>query len=184
MALILRLLPLICLLLQLMKPIAAFQVHHLKCSLLNLDCCHQSRGRIRSSALHDTSGSNDNAPTTITEAQKLMAKAKAIRESIPISATDEPNQQQQTTVNKILSEFSLPQQSLDENSNNYRLYLDIGREKGTWMDPRWGARYVHMVIDYIIFLCISYAHLMIEHTYHTSYAHIFFAQWKTYRMYY
>ena len=87
-------------------------------------------------------------------------------------------------MNKILSEFSLPQQSLDENSNNYRLYLDIGREKGTWMDPRWGARYVHMVIDYIIFLCISYAHLMIEHTYHTSYAHIFFAQWKTYRMYY
>ena len=160
-SIILLLLPLICLLLQIMKPIAAFQVHHsrraTKCSLLNLnlnsnsfkaDCFHQRRGRI-SSVLHNTNG-NDDAPPTTTEAEKLMAKAKAIRESIPIS-TDEPQSNQQTTtVNKILSDFSLPQQSLDDDSNNYRLYLDIGREKGTWMDPRWGSRYVHIVIDLML----------------------------------
>ena len=119
-----------------MKPIAAFQMHHSRRAtksplILNhlnsfkADCCLQRRGRI-SSALHDSTNGNDNAPppTTTTEAEKLMAKAKAIRESIPIS-TDEPNQQQTTTttVNKILSEFSLPQQSLDDDSNNYRLYL-------------------------------------------------------------
>ena len=140
----------ICLLLQIINPtIAAFQVHHSlgatkKCSTLNLnsfkaDCCP----RLPSSALHNTNGNND-APPTTTEAEKLMAKAKAIRESIPIS-TNEPKStslNQETKVNKILSEFSLPQQSLDDDSNNYRIYLDIGREKGTWMDPRWGARYL------------------------------------------
>lgn len=27
----------------------------------------------------------------------------------------------------------------DEEDCDYRLYVDIGREEGTWMDPRWGA---------------------------------------------
>ena len=27
----------------------------------------------------------------------------------------------------------------DDDYEDYRLYVDIGREEGTWMDPRWGA---------------------------------------------
>jgi len=27
----------------------------------------------------------------------------------------------------------------EEGNQQYRLYVDIGREEGTWMDPRWGA---------------------------------------------
>jgi len=27
----------------------------------------------------------------------------------------------------------------DDNVQEYHLYLDIGRDPGTWMDPRWGA---------------------------------------------
>lgn len=164
MAHILLLLPL-CLLIQ--SSTNAFQVHSFfrttKCSFsisIHSKQIVVSNVCSGSTALHNSNG-NDNATTRITEAEKLMAKAKAIRESIPIS-TNEPQStslnQQQTTVTKILSEFSLPQQSLDDNNNNYRLYLDIGREKGTWMDPRWGARYV-LVIN---FICAHLMHIALD----------------------
>jgi len=84
----------------------------------------QSRGEISGNALHTNKDGNN----TTSEADRLLAKAKAIRESLPptIVSTDKTSSS---------SEFSLP----NELENSFRLYIDIGREKGTWMDPRWGA---------------------------------------------
>ncbi|KAK1738997.1 hypothetical protein QTG54_010313 [Skeletonema marinoi] len=88
---------------------------------------------------------NDEVVTT--EAERLLAKAKAIREEL---GTDAEKQQQQSgevqSPLQIQSEFCLPATS---SNNNYRLYLDVGREPGTWMDPRWGAsgRRIECTID-------------------------------------
>ena len=80
-------------------------------------------------------GSNDEN-SAVTEAEILLAKAKAIRESL--GPTDESTTTKSTPTNAIQSEFALSQ-SESASVNSFRLYLDIGRENGTWMDPRWGA---------------------------------------------
>ena len=30
------------------------------------------------------------------------------------------------------------------NDNSYRIYVDIGQEPGTWMEPQWGASGAHI----------------------------------------
>jgi hypothetical protein len=39
----------------------------------------------------------------------------------------------------ISSPWSVVHDGEDEYGERYRLYVDVGREEGTWMDPRWGA---------------------------------------------
>lgn len=99
----------------------------------------QQRCSHRGSSWSVLYGANDesNAASNKADAELLLAKAKAIRDSLPATTTDEESSSKisSSPEGKILSEFSLPQ-SFD---NSYRLYLDIGREPGTWMDPRWGA---------------------------------------------
>jgi hypothetical protein len=86
------------------------------------------------------------------EAQQLLARAKEIRESleeeeITSSTTTMPGKSDKSINNnsiyinnKYTSPFNVP---IDEkrkcDSIGYRLYVDIGREDGTWMEPRWGA---------------------------------------------
>eukprot|EP00565_Helicotheca_tamesis_P008927 CAMPEP_0185723948 /NCGR_PEP_ID=MMETSP1171-20130828/604_1 /TAXON_ID=374046 /ORGANISM="Helicotheca tamensis, Strain CCMP826" /LENGTH=264 /DNA_ID=CAMNT_0028391719 /DNA_START=247 /DNA_END=1041 /DNA_ORIENTATION=+ len=88
----------------------------------------------------------------ISEAEDLLARAKKIRESIANEKLEGGEQQQSQDVEEDSSN-SLTSVSVetpvaaddDENEANplpsvgYRLYIDIGREDGTWMDPRWGA---------------------------------------------
>lgn len=116
--------------------------------------CHHptlSRGNTRGSAL--VLG-DSNPETAVEEAKQLLAKARAIRESLvssqddSISAIPSPKALGPLQGGKSPSEFSLPSQSFDDNCC-YRLYLDIGREPGTWMDPRWGAsgRRVELTLD-------------------------------------
>lgn len=69
------------------------------------------------------------------EVQMLLARAKAIRESLP---EENQNQLEAPTLTEVslppsgdISESSVP-------SVGYRLNFDIGREEGTWMDPTWG----------------------------------------------
>lgn len=64
------------------------------------------------------------------ESRILLEKAKAIRDSLPQEAKTET--------------ASPPLKSDDEKDDtfptvDYRLYIDIGREEGTWMEPRWAA---------------------------------------------
>jgi hypothetical protein len=95
---------------------------------------------------NDTSDTND---TGLTEAEQLLAKAKAIRTALAVEEKENKSLPPRTNNNasymsetkKVLSPFNV---NNDDDSNNcesvgYRLYLDIGREDGTWMDPRWGA---------------------------------------------
>jgi len=68
------------------------------------------------------------------EVQELLARAKAIRDSLP---TEEPKPS--TTKAPTPSKLEMETDSDSETSSiGYRLYIDIGREDGTWMDPTWG----------------------------------------------
>jgi len=113
---------------------------------------HHTRGRRALRLLNSANNNNNNdkvttTTTTIAEAERLLARAKAIREEL---GNNNNSTNQQVVVEgkqRIQSEFSLPSSS--GSNNNYRLYLDIGREAGTWMDPRWGAsgRRIECTID-------------------------------------
>ena len=67
------------------------------------------------------------------EAARLLAKAKEIRESIP----EEP--EASTAVTSSSTSEVEDQTTSAATAAGYRLYCDVGRENGTWMDPRWGA---------------------------------------------
>lgn len=83
------------------------------------------------------------------EAKVLKEKAKQLRKEIAESATTSKKQKKDddtTSITKtktMKSEWSVePSKSSDgaiSSSTMYRLYIDIGREDGSWMDPRWGA---------------------------------------------
>ena len=108
---------------------------------------HNTPSHTRGRALFN-SANNDKGTT---EAERLLARAKAIREELDISGNNNTNKQLvegKSPVVQIQSEFSLPSTSYGS-SNNYRLYLDVGREPGTWMDPRWGAsgRRIEFTVD-------------------------------------
>lgn len=101
------------------------------------------------------------------EAQELLAKAQKLREEISASTAegDSPASKRESkstiaatatsTSNLRQSKWSVnyntspdtgadadadaDTNSIDTTATTYRLYFDIGREEGTWMDPRWGA---------------------------------------------
>ena len=103
---------------------------------------HRSPRRSSSSALALDNDEND---ILVDEARQLMAKAKEIRESL-VSSSDKSTTMTQLSKEAIsvvgekpstpLSDFTLPSHLLN---SGHRLYVDIGREPGTWMEPRWGA---------------------------------------------
>jgi hypothetical protein len=72
------------------------------------------------------------------EARELLAKAQAIRETLPFES---PKQNISSELyNFGQTPWSLPAIATDDVSvTEYRLNIDIGREPGTWMDPLWGA---------------------------------------------
>lgn len=91
----------------------------------------------RGSAVVLGATSDDDGNAALAEAEQLLAKAKAIRDSLPESSSKSDSSSTIPGQEKIVSQFSLP--SPESSENGYRLYLDIGREPGTWMDARWGG---------------------------------------------
>ncbi len=105
----------------------------------------------------NNSNDSDNETVIISqEAQELLARAKQIRQSLKLDekerrrVDDTPSSDlSSTNINRnapIISPFHVPPHGETEQggggqckSTGYRLYIDIGREDGTWMDPRWGA---------------------------------------------
>jgi hypothetical protein len=67
------------------------------------------------------------------EIQDLLARAKAIRESLPAETAIEP----ELSIKASELESTLSEEA-NKSSVGYRLHFDIGREDGTWMDPTWG----------------------------------------------
>ena len=78
------------------------------------------------------------------EAEKYLAKARALREEalqkeeVVGSLSQEPrtpSSRPPPSPWNVVAASDDVQGGIDD----YRLYVDIGREDGTWMDPRWGA---------------------------------------------
>jgi hypothetical protein len=113
-------------------------------SILNAPCTagavavsRQARvGHLVGSALCAKTKNNDASM----EAARLLARAKEIRESIP---------EQTEALTVVTDEFDDQTSSTSTTAAGYRLYCDVGREDGTWMDPRWGAsgRRVEFTVD-------------------------------------
>jgi hypothetical protein len=75
------------------------------------------------------------------EAERLLAQARALRAELPPES--EKNAATATTNNPptppALSPWTVPTDQEGCTGVDYRLDIDMGRESGTWMDPRWGA---------------------------------------------
>ena len=84
------------------------------------------------------------------EAESLREKAEKLRLEIEREspqAKPETNNPSTSTTGKDTTEIAaslspwsiVPTGPKEEGDREFRLYTDIGREDGTWMDPRWGA---------------------------------------------
>ena len=83
---------------------------------------------------------NDKASTTKeNSAEELLVRARKLREEIEASQATRPVKT--ASENTALTQNTLPWslQSKENDATAYRFYLDIGREEGTWMEPRFGA---------------------------------------------
>lgn len=81
------------------------------------------------------------------EAEALLSKARQLREEIGAAAKcDIGIETTKAPTRNALSPWSVKN---EEEGDEYRLYIDIGREEGTWMDPRWGAsgRRISLTLD-------------------------------------
>ena len=82
------------------------------------------------------------------EADELLSRARKLREEI--GATTNKVQESRVEEGTIArNKQSLWSVKNEEPGDEYRLYVDIGREEGTWMDRRWGAsgRRIPFTID-------------------------------------
>ena len=115
---------------------------------------HPSHGTLLST-LWSQAGSQDEIPNKRSkeailreEAQVLLEKAVTLRKQLPERGIESLSTGE---VEQRTSKWNVPLRG-DDSSNGatgYRLYVDIGREDGTWMDPRWGAsqRRIEFTID-------------------------------------
>lgn len=69
------------------------------------------------------------------EAERLLQRAKELRADIP--AEEKSKTVEKGPTETVVSPWAV--KAIDNHGVGYRLYVDIGREEGTWMDPRWGA---------------------------------------------
>jgi hypothetical protein len=83
------------------------------------------------------------------EAQRLLERSRALREEIALQESSR-RKSSSGAINLVdgesfefaapVSKWSVPPAKDESNQGpEYRLYVDIGREEGTWMEPRWGA---------------------------------------------
>jgi hypothetical protein len=83
------------------------------------------------------------------EAEELLLRARRLRLEIG-SDIESEKVAVDTSANPFPSQVASPWSvSSDHTGEEYRLYVDIGREEGTWMDRRWGAsgRRIQFSID-------------------------------------
>lgn len=85
------------------------------------------------------------------EAIFLLKKAEALRKELPDRITESATSKSNVVIRT--TKWNVPPTDENDDSSNestgYRLYVNIGREEGTWMDPRWGAsqRRMEFTID-------------------------------------
>lgn len=94
------------------------------------------------SQLHAEKDPEQRGPNILrAEAESLKAQAEKLRleiEGTTNSVVAGDNSEVPETV--ASSPWAIVSEGLKEDGDqDYRLYVDIGREPGTWMEPRWGA---------------------------------------------
>jgi hypothetical protein len=77
------------------------------------------------------------------EAESMLTKARQLRSEIDdysdrASENSSAVKDAAASSSKLAAPWSVPSDDSVAGAG-YRLYVDIGREEGTWMDPRWGA---------------------------------------------
>jgi len=86
--------------------------------------------------------SRSNSNSKREEAERYLEKARALRQQVSFN-TSTANKKDATnataTTSSTKSPWNVDPPTAPPGAADYRLYVDIGREDGTWMDPRWGA---------------------------------------------
>jgi len=95
---------------------------------------------------------SSNDDDEVAKAKEWLKQAQEIRESIPDSVAtsiptttnddDKDAQKKESNVSTATpSQWNVPDEDTynDNPCIGYRLYVDVGREEGTWMDYQWGA---------------------------------------------
>lgn len=133
--------------------------------------------------------SNDSSQKEKSEAECLIERAQQLRDEIAVAEkkldrtttnrdSQQGDQRVTTSTTKISIPWSVPTSLANDKDNNtttsdalvfentktlggYRLYVDIGREPGTWMEPRWGAsgRRLEFTLDIELTLQRATSHL-------------------------
>ena len=122
-----------------------------KCdALLVQQTFHRSTNNVSRSSKHSISGAMSNDDTVqdlMDRADRLRQQAQDIRSSLPADLTIV------TTLDLIPRYESEWTVKSSEKGTGYRLYLDIGRDPGTWMDPRWGAsgKRIELSLDVVLY---------------------------------
>ena len=103
---------------------SSYYAHHIRKQQYNNKLKNLGVSSGNNALNNNKDGNSDN--NTKSEADRLLAKAKAIRESLPqTTSTDKISTSSSSIQDKILSDFALPN---DELENSFRLYIDVGRE--------------------------------------------------------
>ena len=83
----------------------------------------------------------------LAQANDLRRRAQELRASIAQQEQEKNNSNnknnqtiwQATSLHSVVSPWRVSSSDSTIDGVGYRLHIDIGREEGTWMDPRWGA---------------------------------------------
>ena len=98
--------------------------------------------------LYDQTDPQQQSPETLrAEAISLQEKAEKLRLEIEQNAVPANEKRNVATISdsapaekESLSPWAIVStEPKEEGDRDFRLYVDIGKEDGTWMDPRWGA---------------------------------------------
>lgn len=82
------------------------------------------------------SNHQETSPEQLLEKARILREEIAANQEVPVTSAAGIASEQTTRVQNALP-WSL--QSLENDATVYRLYVDVGREEGTWMEPRFGA---------------------------------------------
>jgi hypothetical protein len=99
---------------------------------------------------HTSMTIDDTVQDLIDKAARLRQQAQEIRSTLPVE--ESPS----TVLQLVPSPYNRPSEwtvTSTEVGVGYRLYLNIGREPGTWIDPRWGASGKRMDLTLDVMFC-------------------------------
>lgn len=134
--------------------------HSCRSNTISTDCRRRQTlslslsGRATNTELSDDETACAEVDVLRQQAEQLKAKAKAIRDELDQTDTKAAASETKVAVASSTpkrSPFDLPPPTSSDAATaaEYRLSVDIGREDGTWMDPRWGSsgRRIEFTVD-------------------------------------